>query len=50
MSKITKVFLASSSEPLAGRREFETLINRKNKLIVRNGEILIPDQKLKYDF
>lgn len=40
MTKVTKVFLASSSELVDDRREFEIFINRKNKLLVKNGVFL----------
>lgn len=40
MTKVTKVFLASSSELVDDRRAFEIFINRKNKLLVKNGVFL----------
>jgi hypothetical protein len=40
MTKITKIFLASSSELVDDRIAFEIFINRKNKLLVKYGVFL----------
>lgn len=40
MTKVTKIFLASSRELADERKEFEIFINRKNKRLMENGAFL----------